>query len=87
MIEPMTQLRNDTAPVERPVPEPSELARQIKIWGRELGFQQVGIADTELGLAEAHLLDWLAQGRHGEMDYMATHGTRRSHPAELVPGT
>ncbi len=83
----MTQLRNDTVPVERPVLEPSALAHQIKIWGRELGFQQVGIADTELGPAEAHLIEWLARGRHGEMDYMAAHGTRRSHPAELVPGT
>lgn len=87
MIEPMTQPRNDSAPVEPPALEPSALARQIKLWGRALGFQQVGIADTELGAAEAHLLKWLAQGRHGEMDYMAAHGTRRSHPAELVPGT
>ncbi|MEK7696727.1 MAG: QueG-associated DUF1730 domain-containing protein, partial [Pseudomonadota bacterium] len=83
----MTQLRNDIVSAGRPALEPSALARQIKLWGRELGFQQVGIADTELGDAEAHLLKWLAQGRHGEMDYMAAHGTRRSHPAELVPGT
>lgn len=87
MIEPMTQPRNDSASVEQAALEPSALARQIKLWGRELGFQQVGIADTELGNAEARLLTWLAQGRHGEMNYMAAHGTRRSHPAELVPGT
>jgi epoxyqueuosine reductase len=64
-----------------------QLADQIKQWGRELGFQQVGITDTELNEAEAHLLNWLEQGRHGEMNYMAAHGTRRTRPAELIPGT
>ncbi|MDD5331050.1 MAG: tRNA epoxyqueuosine(34) reductase QueG, partial [Sulfuricella sp.] len=39
------------------------------------------------GQAEARLLEWLAQGRHGEMDYMANHGVKRSRPQELVPGT
>ena len=63
------------------------LARQIKSWGMELGFQQVGITDTDLDADEAHLLNWLAAGRHGEMDYMQRHGTRRSRPEELVPGT
>jgi epoxyqueuosine reductase len=63
------------------------LARAIKAWGRELGFQQLGIADTDLGPHEAHLLNWLNAGRHGEMDYMQRHGTRRSRPARLVPGT
>jgi epoxyqueuosine reductase len=63
------------------------LALRIKAWGRELGFQQVAIADTELGVAEARLLEWLARGWHGEMGYMTAHGTRRSRPAELIPGT
>lgn len=69
------------------MPDLVELARRVKTWGQELGFQQVGIADTDLNEAETHLLDWLAQGRHGEMAYMADHGTRRSRPAELAPGT
>jgi epoxyqueuosine reductase len=63
------------------------LARAIKTWGRELGLQQLGITDTHLGSAEGRLLRWLAQGRHGEMAFMARHGTRRSRPAELRPGT
>ncbi|WP_295390288.1 tRNA epoxyqueuosine(34) reductase QueG [uncultured Thiodictyon sp.] len=63
------------------------LAAAIKDWGRELGLQQVGITDTDLSTAEAHLTDWLALGYHGDMDYMARHGTRRARPAELVPGT
>lgn len=63
------------------------LALSIKDWGRELGFQQVGITDVELGEHEAHLKRWLAAGYQGEMDYMAAHGDKRSRPQELVPGT
>ena len=63
------------------------LAANVKEWGRALGFQAVGISDTTLGDAEARLLEWLARGYHGEMDYMAKHGAKRSRPAELIPGT
>lgn len=65
----------------------TQLARGIKAWGRELGFQQVGIAATDLGEAETRLMEWIAEGRHGGMDYMARHGALRARPAELVPGT
>lgn len=63
------------------------LAADIKRWAQALGFQQLGITDTELSVAEARLLNWLASGRHGEMGYMARHGTRRSRPGMLLPGT
>jgi len=63
------------------------LAARIKAWGNALGFQAVGISDTRLDAAEAHLLQWLADGHHGAMDYMAKHGAKRARPAELVPGT
>lgn len=63
------------------------LAHAIKAWGLELGFQQLGITDTRLEVAEARLQAWLAAGRHGSMAYMERHGVRRSRPAELVPGT
>jgi epoxyqueuosine reductase len=65
----------------------SGLASRIKAWGRELGFQQLGITDIQLAEAEARLLAWLAKGFAGDMDYMARHGTKRSRPAELEPGT
>ncbi|HXI38301.1 MAG TPA: tRNA epoxyqueuosine(34) reductase QueG, partial [Burkholderiales bacterium] len=65
----------------------SVLARSIKAWGRELGFQAVGIAEADLSAAEPRLLQWLAQGWHGEMEYMARHGALRARPAELTPGT
>jgi len=63
------------------------LAADIKRWAAQLGFQAAGISGIELGPDEAALLDWLARGFHGEMDYMERHGTRRSRPAELQPGT
>ncbi len=63
------------------------LAANIKQWARELGFQQAGIADCDLSAAEPRLLAWLEKGWHGDMDYMARHGTARSRPPALVPGT
>lgn len=68
-------------------PDLVALAQSIRDWSRELGFQQVGIAGIELDEHEAHLQRWLAAGHHGEMDYMAAHGHKRSRPAELLPGT
>jgi epoxyqueuosine reductase len=65
----------------------ADLNQQIIAWGLELGFQQVGITDIDLSQAEARLERWLAAGYHGEMEYMARHGTRRSRPAELIAGT
>lgn len=65
----------------------ADLARSIRTWGAELGFDAVSIAEVDLSRAEAGLMAWLAQGYHGDMDYMANHGLRRARPAELVPGT
>ena len=65
----------------------NHLALCIKSWGKDLGFDAIGIADIQLERAEAGLTAWLAAGFHGSMDYMARHGTARTRPAELVPGT
>jgi epoxyqueuosine reductase len=67
--------------------ELAALARNIKHWARELGFQQAGIADCDLSAAEPRLLAWLDKGWHGDMDYMARHGTARSQPQVMQPGT
>lgn len=64
-----------------------ELAHTIKGWGKDLGFQAVGISDIDLADQEAHLQTWLDNEFHGEMDYMARHGMKRARPAELLPGT
>lgn len=65
----------------------SKLSADIKRWGAELGFDQIGITDTDLQHAEVEHQAWIAKGFHGEMDYMAKHGTKRTRPAELVPNT
>lgn len=65
----------------------TSLVAHIKRKGRELGFQQVGITDTNLADHEKHLFNWLGKGYHGDMAYMAKHGTKRSRPEQLVPGT
>ena len=67
--------------------DPKRLVAEIKQWGHELGFARLGISGTELEEDETRLLNWLGQGRHGEMGYMERHGTKRSRPHELVPGT
>jgi epoxyqueuosine reductase len=63
------------------------LAADIKRWGRELGFSEIGIADTDLKIAEIEHQAWVKKGFHGDMDYMAKHGTKRTRPADLVPNT
>lgn len=68
-------------------PDFHHLAEKIRQWGDQLGFQQIGITDIELGEHEERLNQWLERGMHGDMDYMQRHGTARSHPEELVPGT
>ncbi|WP_075182759.1 tRNA epoxyqueuosine(34) reductase QueG [Pantoea sp. 1.19] len=63
------------------------LTENIKQWGRELGFQQVGICDTDLSPEEPRLQAWLKKQYHGEMAWMARHGMMRARPHELLPGT
>jgi epoxyqueuosine reductase len=63
------------------------LPERIRAWGEALGFQQIGITDTDLGAYRVRLLDWLAQGRHGTMDWLARNVDKRLDPALLEPGT
>lgn len=65
----------------------TKLALEIKVWSKELGFDEIGITNTELSEHETHLMNWLAAGYHGEMHYMDQHGTKRSRPETLIPGT
>ncbi|SQI43529.1 Epoxyqueuosine reductase [Leminorella richardii] len=65
----------------------NQLAQHIKLWGQELGFQQVGITDTDLSVEEPKLLAWLDKQYHGDMSWMARYGLLRARPHELQPGT
>jgi epoxyqueuosine reductase len=64
-----------------------QLRDKIGAWASELGFQQAGVTDIDLGEHEQRLQAWLDRGFQGEMAYMGDHGRKRSRPAELVPGT
>ena len=74
-------------PPELSQQELSALRAQLNDWASELGFQQLGVTSIDLGEHEEYLQRWLAAGYHGSMDYMAAHGTKRSRPEELLPGT
>ncbi len=65
----------------------THLVDDIQRWGQELGFDAVGISNTDLSDHETHLIRWLEKGFHGAMDYMERHGTKRSRPSELLDGT
>lgn len=75
----MTQTQNHFSPLK--------LLGDIRHWGQELGFSKVGVSGVQLEEAEKALERWLIRGYHGEMDYMQHHGSKRSRPAELEPGT
>src|SRR5690554_7775405 len=64
-----------------------KLAEKIRLWGEELGFQQVGFTDTNLDLAEERLQEWIANKYHGSMQWFETRGLMRSRPELLEPGT
>jgi epoxyqueuosine reductase len=65
----------------------NDLSQAIKVWGQELGFQQLGITDTELSAHEPHVRAWLQQGFHGSMGYLERNLEERLHPDRLEPGT
>jgi epoxyqueuosine reductase len=71
----------------KPVTDLHALKADITRWAMQLGFQQLGVSDIDLATAEARLQRWLDAGWHGEMRYMQRHGSKRSRPAELLPGT
>ncbi|WP_127470983.1 tRNA epoxyqueuosine(34) reductase QueG [Thiomicrorhabdus aquaedulcis] len=85
----MTQLTQNHSfyPAAQAPADLDALAQNIKTWGLQLGLANVGITHTHLAHYEAHHFSWIEQNFHGEMDYMARHGTKRTRPEELEPGT
>ena len=66
--------------------DPALLGR-IRQWGDALGFQALGFTGIDLQTHESYLQKWLAAGYHGDMEWMAHHGDKRSQPDALIPGT
>ncbi len=63
------------------------LANNIKAWGKALGFQQVGISDIDMSQHQTVLKTYLANGFHGEMDYLNRNVDKRLAPEKLHPNT
>ena len=84
VINAVTTMAN---PTEIKAIELPPLGEQIRQWGQELGFQQIGISDIDLGEHRQHLQHWLEKNFHGEMHYMESHGEKRARPEQLLPGT
>ena len=80
-------MQSTDASVAPLLPDYAALAARIKAFALDAGFQRCGISGIELGEDETFLHDWLAQGMHGSMDWMARHGDKRARPQALVPGT
>ncbi len=78
-----------TASINSPQPttDSQNLKTQIKNWAIELGFADIGFADTDLSHYEARYFNWIGEQFHGDMEYMERHGTKRTRPNELEPGT
>ena len=85
-------LKDKTAATAAAAARAAAVWPKLQGWAQQLGFSQITVADATPGASgltktEQAMNDWLAAGCHGEMAYMATHGSKRARPAELVPGT
>jgi epoxyqueuosine reductase len=85
MKEPTTEATSRAVPTD-PF-DLLEVKKALADQARALGFDALGVASIELTEDEQHLISWLDAGFHGEMDYMKRHGSMRTHPQELAPGT
>ena len=65
----------------------ARLAQEIARWAAELGFAEVGIADTDLAAYAPAYRRWLAERFCGDMGYLERNVRKRLAPEELVPGT
>ncbi|MFL0810390.1 MAG: tRNA epoxyqueuosine(34) reductase QueG [Agarilytica sp.] len=63
------------------------LARKISDWAKELGFQDVGIAEADTSSEKVHLEKWLNDNYHGSMAWMEERKDLRLAPQKLVPGS
>jgi epoxyqueuosine reductase len=67
-------------------PPSDELKQRIRERALALGFDCVGFARAEVAAAaRGEFLDFLAQGCHGDMDWLARNAERRADPQTLWP--
>ena len=61
----------------------TQLAKDIRQWGLDAGFQQTGITDVNVSAYADRYQSWLEQEYHGDMEYMQRHAELRIHPDQL----
>ena len=66
---------------------PTDLKERIKAKALELGFVLAGVTTPEPPPHYSTFENWLAQGQHGTMNYLADERsrTRRANPLEILP--
>ena len=65
----------------------NEISLRIKTLAKEHGFLEIGISKVRpLDEEKSRLDEWLSNGYHGDMHYMAQNRSMRLNPAELMPG-
>lgn len=79
---------SDTPPLQPALPETrsQKLAARIREKALALGFDAIGFCPAHLGPeVRNRLTDFLAQGYHGEMGWLADRADQRAHPQALWP--
>ena len=64
-----------------------ELVLLIQEEAKKLGFQQIGITDTNLSEHVEVYQNWIDNNYHADLDYMDKHGAKRWTAEQLIPGT
>jgi epoxyqueuosine reductase len=64
-----------------------QLKNRILSWGKELGFQQLAVADADVSGHLQFVEKWLENGYHGSMSWMERNRDKRYQPDQLLPGT
>src|SRR5207245_5182138 len=55
-------------------------------FARELGFNSCRVAACSAPAHAEEFNDWLSEGAHGEMNYMARGEEKRRNPQKILPG-
>ena len=67
-------------------PPATEASKQVLTLGLDLGFGLVGITQAAPSQHDRVVRNWIADGQHGEMGYLADHLETRLDPRKLLDG-
>src|SRR5438105_3477128 len=81
MIAP-AKIENETS-----VAAPADLKTRLIDFAHELGFDSCRVTKCSVPAHADQFNNWLNEGAHGEMDYMARGEEKRRNPQKILPGT